>query len=224
MVSNSVVSINIHTFIRKSLGILFVCFGATAQGQELQPISGSVSGGFVVPLGKQLSNAYTIGFEFGAGVTFRSNKMFIGLEGSAEHYVNSPPSTSSIKDRLTIFTPSLQLGYTFPLQSNYLDVFASVGYAWGTNSISDAVVFGNSLDLLELEGVSIGPGLTFRFNDKASISARYLFYSPSYTLTEEALSGITGSSRPTQLYGPIIAIPDGKFAMDRLSVRFNWKL
>lgn len=212
---------NLVCSVQPNLIVGFILVASALYGQS--PFTGNISGGLVAPIGKSLQHSYAVGFEIGAGMQYRLKNVFVGLNGTAEIYLNRPPSASSIADQLVLFGPTVQAGYSIPIGSRSIEPFLGIGYTWGVNSINDGSLFSdNSQDLLTVKGISFGPGFRVRINDQAAISLSYTLYSPPYTLTQAAHSAISSFSTPTLLYGPITNIPSGSMEMDRLIIRFNW--
>ncbi len=204
-----------------SLSFVLVLGTCIAQGDE--KLSADVSVGLIAPTGKELSASYAVGLGIGVEGIYRPGKYFIGLEFSGDLFVNYPPSAGDLSDNLILFGPSLKAGYVLTKGNFSFEPFVSIGYEWGINSIAPrGRSSGQSVDLMNLKGLSIGPGFMIQVSDRALVGVCYKFYSPHATLTQNALSGV--NSTPTQLYGPLITIPEQKLTMDRFSVRFHWTL
>lgn len=200
---------------------LALCLESNAQTE----VKGQLFTGMIITVGENIGKSFSYGFELGGGVNIKRDKLVIGVDFSGELYQNTLPNTSSFKDRLILLGPSLQAGWKVAFNQMNLVPFLNLGYTWGTNSLTDGKLFpDNSIDLINMRGLSIGPGISFEVGEKASLSLSYLFYSPSYTVTQEAQSSIAAAAAPTQLYGPVVTFPESNFKMDRMLLRFTWTL
>lgn len=208
-----------------AFSLLTVCsFGQEEQEEQVISLSGEVSGGLVMPGGKALSEAYTIGFDLGLDAVVHRGNWNASLGFGGNLFTNNPPSAPDISDNLVLYGPRLRIGYKLPLGRLHVEPFLGVGYEWGINSISNRSkgMFADNLELMNLSGFTIGPGLRIHLNDRSALGLWYRFYNPAATLTQDATNQISSSG--SQLYGPTLVVPDQNLDMNKFSLTFHWRL
>jgi len=204
--------------------VIFSLVTVCSFGQEEVSFSGEFSGGLVIPGGKALSEAYTLGFDMGLDAVVRREKWFASLGFGGNLFMNNPPSAPDITDNLVLYGPRLRIGYTLPLGKLNVTPFLGLGYEWGINSISNRSkgMFADNLELMNLNGFIFGPGLKIHVSDRGALGLWYQFYNPAATLTQEATNQISSSG--SQLYGPTLVVPDQNLEMNKFSLTFHWRL
>lgn len=211
--------------VRLFYAVIGLAFTNIAIAQKVQF---ELTGGPVIPTGKEIRHAYSLGFGLAAGSRMDFNKMFISGEVFGKLLVNNP--SSSVKDNLFFYGLAMHVGCGFSAAKFRMEPFLGIGYGWGSNFLTDRTsdltggFFHDKTTMMNLNGAGIHTGATLKLSKKIGVGFLYQIYRANATLSGSARQNAQYYGSSSSLYGNFISFPSQKMALDNLTLQITLKL
>lgn len=183
----------------------------------------TLSIGPVVPVGKDLAMAYSMGMRVEAGPRFKIYKVWnINPVLGGTMYANTPKSVEA-REVLILYSAQLRISKVIGKGKITFEPLLSGGYNWGKdyavnkNRVFPGNYFDRQLPLLNLKGFIAHAGFKVNLTKRLSASVEYQLNRPLGSLSEEAKSSYPNYGSST-IYGPVVYFDKQRFKLDNVSL------
>jgi hypothetical protein len=208
--------------------LLVMCCVLIGSKSFAQKTNFYISAGPVIPLGKEISSSFSLGFGILIGPRVNFNNIFISPQAASKIFINNP--STSIKDNLLTYGVVLNGGYSIKLAKLVIEPHIGIGYSWGnnflTNRSSDFTggYLSKTVSLVNLDGLNYNIGCVIMISQKIGVGAHYQVNRPNASVTDDTIQATPSSNTSSQLYGNLVSFPKQKMSLDNLALTFNLKL